>query len=134
MLHMEDYAYLPPVLEVPPGVTVYVMNFGQEPHTVTSSTDRSLFDVQNIPPGGEPLNFTAPTQPGEYPYYCIYHGNPPAEGMAGTLVVKAAAPTRPASPTAPTPVTPEADARDTPLAWGASVATVALVAALARRR
>jgi plastocyanin len=31
----------------------------------------------------EQKTFTAPTQPGEYPFYCKYHSN-----MKGTLVVK----------------------------------------------
>src|SRR5688572_10100113 len=80
MLHMQGYEYLPKVLEVPAGATVYAMNFPSpdpnatsEPHTVTSSTDRSLFDVQNIPPNGEPREFRAPSVPGEYPFYCVYH-------------------------------------------------------------
>lgn len=133
MLHMQDHEYLPPRLDVPPGVTVYTMNFGQEPHTVTSAQDRALFDVQNIPPGGEPKNFTAPATPGEYPYYCIYHGDAQGNGMAGVLVVRAAPPATTPTPRAPTPM-PTVDERDTPLAWGATVAGLLGAALLLARR
>jgi plastocyanin len=47
---------------------------------VTSKTDGKFskdFD------GSEQGTFTAPTQPGEYAFYCKYHPN-----MKGTLIVK----------------------------------------------
>lgn len=144
MIHMQGnlYVFLPDELEVPAGATVYAMNFPapdpnatNEPHTVTSATDRSLFDVQNIPPTGEPRPFTAPSEPGRYPYYCIYHGDANGAGMAGVLVVTEAASPSPApSPTPSAPPASTAEAKDSPAPWLALVVVAALLAALARRR
>jgi plastocyanin len=145
MLHMQEYSYLPATLEVPAGVEVVAMNFGPANqslprdqwgeyfHTVTSSTDRSLFDVQRIPPDGTPHPFRAPATPGTYPYYCVYHGDAQGNGMAGTLVVtEARGAVTPPSGTTPTGATPEAD-NDAPLPAWALIAGCAVAAAALRR-
>jgi len=147
MLHIYDFRYIPDPLTVPPGATVTVMSFptqGQtaeetEPHTVTSSTDRSLFDVRDIPADGSPHPFTAPAEPGTYPYYCIYHGAPDGSGMAGTLIVDGAAATPPGAPAAtptaaPTATPTEGGANGTPLAGWLLIAASVAAAALLRRR
>ncbi|MHA7154830.1 cupredoxin domain-containing protein [Arthrobacter sp. TMN-50] len=84
---------------VSPGATVTVTNNDSEAHTVSSTALES-----GSIPGGTSLTFSAPSEPGEYPFICDFHGN-----MMGTLVVQAAAapaPTEapePASTPAPTP-------------------------------
>lgn len=67
-------------ITVSPGAQVAVTNEDGVEHSVTSKT-AGQFDVEVD--GGKQGTFTAPTQPGEYPFYCKYHSN-----MAGTLVVK----------------------------------------------
>lgn len=137
MLHMQDYEYLPARMEAAAGATVLVMNFGQEPHTVTA-VERSLFDVQDIRPGGEPKSFRAPATPGEYPFYCVYHATPettPEEGMAGVLVVTEAT-TQATTPASPSPTTPAQEKKDAPIPGAAIVLAVGALGALAlgRRR
>lgn len=131
MLHMQDHQYLPRTLEVEAGATIEAMNFGSsapngtgEPHTVTSATDRSLFDVQGIQPTGEAYPFQAPSIPGEYPFYCIYHGDAQGNGMAGLLLVRAASTPAPA---------PEGSER-TPAPAFLALGALALAALLALRR
>jgi len=67
-------------ITVSPGAQVAVTNEDGVEHSVTSKT-AGQFDVEVD--GGKQGTFTAPTQPGDYPFYCKYHSN-----MAGTLVVK----------------------------------------------
>lgn len=55
---------------VEPGATIAVYNKDNVAHTVTSDIDGG-FDV-NIDPG-ETVTFSAPDEPGEYPYHCIPH-------------------------------------------------------------
>ena len=64
---------------VPAGAEITVVNEDTAPHTVTT-TETEDFDA--IVQGGETTTFTAPTEPGEYPFFCTYHPN-----MTGTLVV-----------------------------------------------
>ena len=49
-------------------------------HSVTSDTE-GAFDVHVD--GKEKKTLVAPTQPGEYPFHCVYHPS-----MKGTLIVK----------------------------------------------
>ena len=62
-----------------PGAETTVTNEDIEAHTITADTG-DAFDV-NTQAGS--TTFTAPTEPGTYPYHCNFHGN-----MKGTLTVK----------------------------------------------
>ena len=62
------------------GATVSVTNNASAAHSVTSQT-AGQFDV-HLAGNGE-ATFTAPTQPGEYAFYCTYHPS-----MKGTLIVQ----------------------------------------------
>jgi plastocyanin len=65
---------------VSPGAQVAITNQDGVEHSVTSKT-AGQFDTE-VDANGQ-KTFTAPTQPGEYPFYCKYHSN-----MKGTLIVK----------------------------------------------
>jgi plastocyanin len=65
---------------VPPGAQVTVVNNDSAEHSVTSDT-AGAFDVEVE--GKKQVTFTAPTQPGTYPFHCTYHPS-----MHGTLTVQ----------------------------------------------
>jgi plastocyanin len=65
---------------VPAGAQVTVTNNDTVEHSVTSDTN-GLFDVHVD--GNQEKNFTAPNQPGQYPFHCVYH-----TGMKGALLVR----------------------------------------------
>ena len=67
-------------LTVAPGTQVAVINKDDVAHTVTSKA-KGQFDARVAPHSW--VTFSAPTDPGQYPFYCIYH---PA--MMGTLIVQ----------------------------------------------
>lgn len=67
-------------LTVSPGATITIVNSDTVEHSVTSNPKGPFStDVD----GGEQKTFTAPSQPGTYPFVCKYHPN-----MKGTLTVK----------------------------------------------
>ncbi|WP_454790368.1 cupredoxin domain-containing protein [Mycolicibacterium lutetiense] len=65
---------------VAPGAQITIVNNDEVEHSVTSRT-KGVFDVHVDGKGRATL--TAPQEPGEYAFYCLYH---PA--MLGTLTVK----------------------------------------------
>jgi plastocyanin len=67
-------------LTVAPGAQITVRNDDSAEHSVTSQT-AGQFDVHVD--GKQQGTLTAPTAPGEYAFYCIYHPS-----MKGTLIVK----------------------------------------------
>lgn len=80
-IHIQNFAYSPNPLTVPPGATVAAMNMDAQTHTVTASG--GAFDTQDIQGGGSD-SFTAPMAPGTYTYGCAYHA-----AMQGVLEVVA---------------------------------------------
>jgi len=62
------------------GAQISVKNDDSAEHSVTSDT-AGKFDMEVE--GHEQGSFTAPTEPGEYPFHCTYHPS-----MHGTLIVK----------------------------------------------
>ena len=76
---IKGFAYGDP-LTVTPGAAVTVTNMDSAAHTVTADAG-SAFDVEAK--GGGTATFTAPTNPGSYPYHCTFH-----PGMHGVLIVK----------------------------------------------
>jgi plastocyanin len=67
-------------ITVAPGATITLKNDDSAEHSVTSETD-GKFDVHVD--AGEQGTLTAPTEPGEYAFYCVYHPS-----MKGTLIVQ----------------------------------------------
>jgi plastocyanin len=65
---------------VPPGAQIAVKNNDPVEHSVTSDNGGTFsIDVD----GKEQGTFSAPSQPGDYPFHCTYHPS-----MHGTLIVK----------------------------------------------
>jgi len=67
-------------ITVSPGAQITIKNDDSAEHSVTSDT-AGKFDVHVD--GKEQGTLTAPTEPGEYTFYCTYHPS-----MHGTLIVK----------------------------------------------
>jgi plastocyanin len=67
-------------ITVAPGAPITVKNDDSVEHSVTSQTE-GKFDVHVD--GGQQGTLTAPTEPGEYAFYCVYHPS-----MQGMLIVK----------------------------------------------
>lgn len=98
---MVDNAFMPASLTVQVGDTVTWTNRGMLPHTTTS--DAGTWDSRTMRPGASfPFTFS---QPGTYPYVCVFHAG---LGMRGTITV--VAPTA----TPPPPVVPPASPTATP--------------------
>ena len=66
-------------ITVPPGAQITIKNDDSAEHSVTSQT-AGQFDVHVD--GKQQGTLTAPTEPGEYAFYCVYHPS-----MKGTLIV-----------------------------------------------
>jgi plastocyanin len=78
-----DTAFSPAEITVTPGATVTWTNEGSLPHTVTA--DGGLFDSGTLEPG-DTFSHTF-EEPGEYPYYCQFHGGEGGQGMSGVVIV-----------------------------------------------
>ena len=68
---IDNYAYLPDAVTVPPGTKVTWLNKDDDIHTVTSEGEKPLFDSGEFGKNGT-FSFTF-SQPGEYAYYCVPH-------------------------------------------------------------
>jgi plastocyanin len=66
-------------ITVAPGTQITIKNDDSAEHSVTSQT-AGQFDVHVD--GNQQGTLTAPSEPGEYPFYCVYHPS-----MKGTLIV-----------------------------------------------
>lgn len=123
--------YQPFELTIAPGETILVRDTGKDQHTLTS-VDKAW--PQLALAAGQQGNVTAPSSPGDYRFYCIYHSSStaaPGEGMAGVLHVRAAGPNATTTPT-PSPTKP---LPSPPFLALAGVAIASLLAGrLARRR
>lgn len=94
MVHAVDengggYRFVPAKLEVDGGAEIILMNVGQEPHKVRAS-DGVSFESPSVEPNGT-VSFRAPTEPGEYRYFCPFHASadtPLGQGMVGLLSVR----------------------------------------------
>ena len=69
-------------MTVKPGQKVTVTNDDSVTHTLTDKVSHK-FDTGDIPGSGGTKTFTAPTQPGRYPFGCTIHPD-----MKGTLLVQ----------------------------------------------
>ncbi len=76
---IQDFAFGGAAM-VAAGSTVTVTNADSETHSVTADGDGG-FDVTVAPGASE--TFVAPSEPGSYPYHCLFHSD-----MHGTLRVR----------------------------------------------
>ena len=78
---IQNFAFNPPNIVVPPGTTVTWVNADRAPHTVTATDPAGAFDSGTLQPG-QSFSVTF-TQPGTtYAYYCAIHPS-----MTGTVTV-----------------------------------------------
>jgi len=90
-VRMFDNRYEYDEIHIPPGGSVNFVGAGRNPHNATASDEswstESVFGSLEQFDGDEALiDFS---QPGEYPFFCTFHGNAEGEGMAGTIIVEA---------------------------------------------
>jgi len=76
---IDNFAFSPQVIVVPPGTTVTWTNADEDPHTVVAN-DKSFHSAAMDT--DESYSFTF-TRPGEYAYFCSLHPH-----MTGKVVVK----------------------------------------------
>jgi LPXTG-motif cell wall-anchored protein len=80
---MVDDDFNPAQITIASGETVSFTNQGESPHTATA--DDGSFDTGTVDPGGSAS--VAFDTPGTYGYYCLFHGGPGGDGMAGVITV-----------------------------------------------
>lgn len=80
---MAGSQFQPAEITVAPGTTVVWTNDAGLPHSVTA--DDGTFDSGAMS-GGDTFSWTF-DEPGEYPYYCQFHGGPGGQGMSGVVIV-----------------------------------------------
>lgn len=80
-ISIRDFKHSPSTITVKPGATVTVKNFDIAGHTVTSD-ESGIFDT-GLVSKDQTLTFTAPSEPGEYPFHCTPHPY-----MKGILIVQ----------------------------------------------
>ncbi len=78
---IDNFDFSPVSLTVNPGQAVTVANHDSTTHTLTATTGNA-FNTGDIAPGAT-ATFTAPSEPGTYPYICTIH-----QFMHGTLIVR----------------------------------------------
>ena len=83
MISMKNLAFTPTELTVKPGEQVLVMNADTARHDLEDKGSKGKKFATGDLDAGKSGMITAPSQPGDYTYYCKYHFN-----MEGTLHVK----------------------------------------------
>jgi plastocyanin len=78
---IDNFAFAPATITVAPGTKVTWTNHDDEPHTVASDDDPSLFKSGGLDTN-DSFSFTF-TKPGTYKYHCSIHPH-----MTATVVVK----------------------------------------------
>jgi plastocyanin len=80
---MVDFTYEPVTVTVSAGTSIIFFNAGEIDHSATA--DDAAWDT-GVYSTGEEAAITFDT-PGTFPYYCVLHGTPGGNGMAGTVIV-----------------------------------------------
>jgi plastocyanin len=91
VVDMFDNRYEFTEVSVPAGGTVTFVGAGRNPHNAVASdgswSTEDVFGSLEQYEGDEAvLTFD---EPGEYAFFCTFHGNAEGDGMAGTLIVEA---------------------------------------------
>lgn len=88
-VEMYDNRFQYTEIEIPVGGTITWVGAGQNPHNAVAangewSTEEVFGGLEQHEGDEASLTYD---EPGEYVFYCTFHGNPEGEGMAGTLIV-----------------------------------------------
>ncbi|MCA1727814.1 MAG: cupredoxin domain-containing protein [Actinobacteria bacterium] len=84
-LVLDDNFFEPDCVIVGQQAAIHLTNRGQATHTFTiPETD---VDVQLAPGGEQTLPGPSPVPPGDYVFYCRFHGSAAGGGMAGTITI-----------------------------------------------
>lgn len=93
-INAQDFEFNPLNPAVPVGVSIVWTNVGEKRHSITA--DDGSFDSGLLDPG---QTFTLTfTEPGDYAYYCVLHGEVGGRFMSGVISVVAATPTATPAP------------------------------------
>ncbi len=80
---MQDFTFAPQTITIRAGSKVTWINKDNTPHTATA--DDNTWDTGTLGPDqSSAITFD---KPGEFPYYCLFHGGPGGAGMAGKIIV-----------------------------------------------
>jgi plastocyanin len=82
---MEDSFFDPECLSVDRSSSLHLQNNGQAAHTFTISGTPVDFTIQ--PGQDQTIDGPAPLEPGEYTFYCKFHGSAAGSGMAGSITI-----------------------------------------------
>lgn len=89
VVEMYDNRFEYTEINIPVGGSVNWVGAGQNPHNAVAAdgswSTESVFGSLDQYEGDEAV--LTYDQPGEYIFFCTYHGNSEGDGMAGTLIV-----------------------------------------------
>jgi len=87
VIHIRDFAYLPPAPVVRAGQRVEVINDDSAAHTWSAAPRSNWSYTSGNLEKGQRVTFAGFGKPGRYPFLCYYHAEMPS--MNGTVVVTA---------------------------------------------
>lgn len=90
VVEMYDNRFQYTEVRIPVGGSVNWVGAGQNPHNAVAAngewSTKTVFGSLDQYEGDEAV--LTYDEPGEYVFYCTYHGNAEGDGMAGTLIVE----------------------------------------------
>jgi plastocyanin len=87
VIHIRNFAYLPPAPVVRVGQPIEIINDDAAAHTWSAAPKSNWsYDSGNLEKG-QRVTFAGFTEPGRYPFVCYYHAEMPS--MTGTVTVRA---------------------------------------------
>jgi plastocyanin len=87
VIHIRNFAYLPPAPVVQVGQPIEIINDDAAAHTWSAAPKSNWsYDSGNLEKG-QRVTFAGFTEPGRYPFVCYYHAEMPS--MTGTVTVRA---------------------------------------------
>ncbi|HJW84591.1 MAG TPA: DUF420 domain-containing protein [Anaerolineae bacterium] len=81
---MKDFVFVPPVITIKAGAAVEFVNLDNAPHTATLDDNSKDTGTMNL---NDKASLTFET-PGEFGYFCLFHGGPGGIGMSGKIIVE----------------------------------------------
>jgi len=89
-VRMFDNRYEYNEIHIPPGGSVNFVGAGRNPHNAVASdaswsTEDVFGSLEQLEGDEATIDFD---QPGEYPFFCTFHGNAEGDAMAGVVIVE----------------------------------------------